>query len=399
MKTSKIKLFTLFFVIAASFFVVGHKNAFAATLTWDAGGDGSTWSDGDNWSTNAVPVDGDGVVIACSTGSCNTIMDITGLELASISFTGAGQGYIDTNTASPYTLTVAGNISSVFEGSVITNALTLGADVTSDNVQLGAVNLNSHKLTLTGSGYLRANGDGNPEGPGGWIGIGGPITGAGTLDIAADSDQEVYLGCSNDSTYTGTTNIISGLFVSNGCSNIISGEYLGISSTSIDKISLFGDSVVNVGPQGKIRFTVDQTDNNATVDNVINLDRTGGTEAQLEFYNHSTNNSAVTINFPNIELESFNRFAVNTDAGNILVNLVGITANGYCVEYGDANNSQAANFQNGADCVDEPTPTEDIPVGIGSTGRAPHNMAGYLIGAIVMLGVGFKLVRRKLLNQ
>jgi len=48
----------------APFFVA---NAQAATVTWDGGGDGSTWSDAANWDTNSVPGADDDVVISTAT--------------------------------------------------------------------------------------------------------------------------------------------------------------------------------------------------------------------------------------------------------------------------------------------------------------------------------------------
>ena len=187
---------------------MGSQKAFSATVTWDGGGDASTWSDGDNWSANAIPVDGDDIVINCAGPSaCVSVADISGLSVSSLSFTGAGETQVTQLVSASITLT--GNITASTPGSYIEAPLSLGANAIATNVQLGALNLNGFAFTLTGSGGLRSNGA-NPAGPGGWIGIGGVISGDGTLNIEADADQELYLGCSGDpNTYTGTTNVTS----------------------------------------------------------------------------------------------------------------------------------------------------------------------------------------------
>ena len=60
-----LRLFILTLVFATSFLLA--SSALAATVTWNGDGDGSTWSDSDNWDTDSVPGNGDTAVIETAT--------------------------------------------------------------------------------------------------------------------------------------------------------------------------------------------------------------------------------------------------------------------------------------------------------------------------------------------
>ncbi len=89
------------FVLAVAFAVTllvqlaSTLPAYAATRTWDGGGDGTTFSDPLNWVSDIVPVSGDNIDLD-TTGMANggTINnDLTaGTQLGSISLTGTGSG-------------------------------------------------------------------------------------------------------------------------------------------------------------------------------------------------------------------------------------------------------------------------------------------------------------------
>lgn len=48
------------------FLLLFNSNSLAATITWTGSGDGSSWSDGDNWSSSSVPASTDDITIDCS---------------------------------------------------------------------------------------------------------------------------------------------------------------------------------------------------------------------------------------------------------------------------------------------------------------------------------------------
>jgi hypothetical protein len=70
----------VFFGIASlSLFAEVSPSAFAATRTWDGGGDGTSWGDSMNWSDNAAPIAGDSVVIDVS--GTDVVVEYTGGNL------------------------------------------------------------------------------------------------------------------------------------------------------------------------------------------------------------------------------------------------------------------------------------------------------------------------------
>ena len=68
--------FALLGIILASSAGFSYQEAFAANVTWDAGGDGATWSDPLNWDTNTLPQPNDDVFIPFITFN-NTILTST----------------------------------------------------------------------------------------------------------------------------------------------------------------------------------------------------------------------------------------------------------------------------------------------------------------------------------
>lgn len=54
------------------------------TLTWDGGGDGSSWHDPQNWDTDTVPGDGDGVIIPDLAGAATIVFSTGSVELNSL---------------------------------------------------------------------------------------------------------------------------------------------------------------------------------------------------------------------------------------------------------------------------------------------------------------------------
>ncbi len=331
MKVSNLRLKSLALVLGIScgmfWFLSG--DASAATKTWVSAGTNVNWSTPQNWSPAGAPVDGDNINFSCAnSGYCESIFDIPGLSVGTISFSGSLPGDVINLTNAP--IVVNGGINSATIGSIFHGSVFLGANITVNNTVLGAVDLNGHNLTLTGKGVVNSS-NGQT-----WLGIAGDITGDGTLVINADNDQEVYLAGEN--LYSGVTTISNGKFVSNG------------QNPNNHTLNMFGVSDIDVGPLGKVTFTFDQSETGSTFLNKITFNRTDNTLAQLLLINKSTNNSAISIGFSGVDLSSNTRFDVDIGGGALSINLAGIIANSYCVEYG-LNNTQSTYFMNGPTCT------------------------------------------------
>lgn len=360
------KKYTKIALLFVSLFGIGmffnSGAAHAATVTWDGGSVTSNdWSEADNWSGDAVPVNGDDIVLNCvGTWDCVSSVDMD-LTVNSIHFVGTGAEVAMTfdPVGGHANLTVMGDITSDTPGSDLSANIILGANIEINNFYItgSEIDLNGFQLTYTGTGLPRSNGIGNPTGPNNELALKGQIVGTGDIVIDVTTGTEVYMGDALPSTYTGTTLIANGI-VSDGRSNIIGGQWdpLGVDNYSQH---MFGASTVLVDTGGKIWFFLSEGDDAGSIDNVIELVNTTPTSQQLEFINVTSDNSQVDIAVPNLVLSSDNRFDALTYNGNLMINLSGIdNDNQYCLTYGE-DNEQTANFQNGPDCSD---PVVDPPV-------------------------------------
>lgn len=179
--------------VALSFANVHQTSALARS--WTGGGDGLTFSDGQNWGTG-VPQDGDTVTFDVSTlTSSKTLQnDLTGLQLDGITFTGALSGdnsWAYTISGNPITL--SGNVTNTITGtnagyatpSINTN-LVLGANVSVSKVNLGnydnsnTLNLSTYSLTVPAAGSCGTAIASNLSGTGSLIISGDPVSVTGT---------------------------------------------------------------------------------------------------------------------------------------------------------------------------------------------------------------------------
>lgn len=376
------KKYTKIIILFVSLFGIGMLfnagSVYAATVTWDGGSVTShDWSEADNWVGNAVPVNGDDIVLNCvGAWSCASSVDMD-LTVNSIHFVGTGAERAA--TIDPLggfgDLVVMGNITSDTPGSDLSANITLGADIEINNFEMtgGVIDLNGFQLMFTGTGQPRSNGIGNPTGPNNGLALLGQIVGAGDIIIDVETGTEVYMGDATPSTYTGTTHIINGI-VSDGRSNIIGGQWdaLGVDNYAEH---MFGGSSVTVGSGGKIWFFLSEGNDAGSINNVIELVNNTPTSQQLEFINVTSNNSQVDFAVPNLVLSSDNRFDALTYNGALLIDLMGIDSNGqYCLIYGQ-NNEQVSNFENGPDCSDPPVdPPVEPPVEPGPDQQLPDGV-------------------------
>ena len=99
-------------------FTLGYSSKALNTITWDAGGDGVSFNDGNNWSSNSVPTSADSCVIIVTT---DEIVNLT--------------------------------------GNITVGAIYMFANGTNVNLELNAT---SYVLTVEGDLVMDANGNGNP---------------------------------------------------------------------------------------------------------------------------------------------------------------------------------------------------------------------------------------------
>ena len=178
-----------------------------STLTWDGGGATNNWSEAANWNPNLAPQDGLDLVFPAGApaDSLNTTNNLAGLDLRSITISGGGYlfaGNNIVNLSNGITANVTTSTTIVFP-IMLTQAQTFNNGT--QQLNLGAVNLNGFGLTIDGTANLSLNGQ--ISGPGG-------ITknGSGNLFIT---------GAANN--YSGVTQINSG--------QVIVGANLGLGAS------------------------------------------------------------------------------------------------------------------------------------------------------------------------
>lgn len=308
--------------------VLASTPTFAATKTWSGAVD-NTFNDAGNWTPAGIPVNGDDIIIVNNTGSTSSLInDISNLNVNSITLSGPDPVTINHSVglilSGVYSSTTGNSSPSSYTGTI-----TLGSDSTISDVDTSGstLALAGHAITFTTTGGVTTTN--TPT-----------ISGAGTVNIDVTNAVSIFLP--NGNSYSGTTNLISGQATT-----------FATSSNSI-----FGSSTINVSPTATISLNADGA--TWTFNNPINITQavvgqSGFLTAQLFVWTDDNQ----TVNIPNITLNGNARFA--TDAilrTGATINLAGISADSYCVQYGDEYNSDATYFINGPSaCVigdDEP---------------------------------------------
>ena len=160
-KYSIAALLFVFATTALSFADV--KFASALAVQWTGDGNGTSFSDADNWSNDAVPQDGDELTFSVTglTESVTLDNDVVGLSVDGITFTGTVTDY-NVYTLEGEPLTLNGDVLNTITGTnadfaipAIQNNLTLSSDVTVNKVNINGegatLNLQAHALTVAGT--------------------------------------------------------------------------------------------------------------------------------------------------------------------------------------------------------------------------------------------------------
>lgn len=189
-------------------------SAAADTCTWTGGGDGTSFSDGANWSgcdNGGVPESGDSLVFDRDGATNHLILDndIVGATFAGISVTGSSNGW--GTTIEGETFTLAGNISVHNSHMVIDVDVVLAANfeksgeghltIGSEDGETRSLTQSTHSITLT-QGSLSVTSD---------------ISGSGTIS----NNSEYHLILSGDnSLFTGSIEVNLGSFSASGSTSL-----------------------------------------------------------------------------------------------------------------------------------------------------------------------------------
>ena len=170
-----------------------------ATAVWDGGGTDNNFSTAANWANDVAPVSGDDLVFPAAASRFVPNNNLSSFSFSSITFYAGGYN-VGGNA-----FTLNGPISafnSAGQNRIGTSTITLGANVTITNTFLGtnlaidaAIALNSKTLTFDAEGAITQST--------------GVISGSGTIN--KDGGNTVTFSGAN--TYTGVTNINSGILV------------------------------------------------------------------------------------------------------------------------------------------------------------------------------------------
>lgn len=165
----------LFIISIVTLSFASVQIASATTLTWTGDGDGTTFADGDNWSTDAAPVDGDVIQFGTLAGgaeyaSLTLNNNLSGVSLGGITALKSSSGndrsyYINTATLQDDAV-ISYSGSGAKSGSILfgtpsnasTGTINAEGDLTITNISLGGIYHVTGNLTTSGIGktYLSA---------------------------------------------------------------------------------------------------------------------------------------------------------------------------------------------------------------------------------------------------
>ena len=174
--------------------------AAAATKTWN-GSLGNLWSVGGNWNGGIAPVDGDQLVFPDGASNRTMSNDLSGLDVASISFPGTASDY----SASGNAITLAGGITTAAApGRPITWSIPITLTATQDfggsGVNFaGSIDLNGFSLRIFPSATT----------------FSGSLTGSGAFTVGVGG----AMNFTGTSTFTGTFSQFGGLHVTGSIAN------------------------------------------------------------------------------------------------------------------------------------------------------------------------------------
>jgi hypothetical protein len=339
---------------------VAHASG-GGTFTWSGdSGTGGNWSTPGNWLLGAAPQSGDvgdTIIIDNSQNfTSESIDDIASLSLTSLQF--------ENNSGGDAVVTV-----------ILNDPLSITGDITqagSDTGTNDVITNNGLTETLTVGGNVTVTSSAGGLTLGQSIADNVAITSGDTLSFTDNAagivsilDNITSVSGSGTVTYNGahTTYELSGANTYAGTTNVQATGAAGVEVLNTDP---FGTSTVDIAnDNGLLNFF----SGISTLTNTINVTGSSSSTPNPSIQFNDTM-SAGTFTLPNVVLAANSQFVNNASPG-LTVNLAGITANGFCLEYSGANGTatdEATNtFTNG--------PTECSPSPGGSGGTSPSTPA------------------------
>ncbi|MDD3474610.1 MAG: fibronectin type III domain-containing protein, partial [Candidatus Dojkabacteria bacterium] len=170
----KIQSCLLAFVFIIFLGLFTKNNVFAASVTWDGGGDATSWSDGLNWSTDTVPTDVDDVTIdsdvTVNLASTTTVNSLTLGNSGGTTTVVLNFSYNSVGNSTPLVIDEGDLV--IYSGGTITH--TVGTTVV-----IGSINIDvqTGDLIINSGGSINASEKGYGKGYG--PGVGTTYTGSG----------------------------------------------------------------------------------------------------------------------------------------------------------------------------------------------------------------------------
>lgn len=245
-----------FLIVTAAYVllqILVTSNVFAATVTWDGGGDGSTFTDALNWAGDVAPVAGDDLVFDVATSPDNPVNSGTLLnndfpaatQFNSISMVGEGSMTADGYAIEGNSMEIlsALNYASILTDLIINNDITVvSGDISSDYYYSAVTS------------------------------IIGDVSGTGGFTISSDTDTIGGLLLSGNNTFTGD------ITVNSGSLNTL---WQDTSMTPLGDVA--GKTIINDG--ASLTFTVGTSDwvvdEDIDFSGAANADSPGGAKLRL----------------------------------------------------------------------------------------------------------------------
>jgi len=268
-KINAFAIFAILFFGSFTFAIPGMiPEAFAATVTWDGGGDGISWSDPLNWSLDTLPTNLDDVTI---TGSASVSLDIDFVVDSSLTILeGNSLTILDATLQNNAVMNISGGVMTISSVGTFVNAGTLTVNGTSSGGIFNISNQGSFtnsgtfnlfpgatfisKLINTGTFTNTINGFFDIDG--GQVETTGEFTNAGIIDMGSDAfinrDGGLFTNSGTFNNNNGGINNENGSILRNtGQMNIGSGAGGGNLGNNVNS-RLVNSGTITINPTGSL---------------------------------------------------------------------------------------------------------------------------------------------------
>jgi fibronectin-binding autotransporter adhesin len=298
------KMGFLAFILGVCLFY--SQTAFSQVRTWDGGGDGTTWSDLNNWDANTLPISSDSVIIIAGANVAVTSGTVVCRKLG-IYGTGTSQGKVTVNSGAILNVNASatGNVNPdhaviTLYGGMIDNkgAMTVSGRTNIDAIRFDNPTSGTLNSTYLGTGALTIN---NTVGQG----TGSTWTSGfsnGTAMTFAQTSGTATFTTSSSATYglsVGTAGTKSTFFCSKGNAKIDGTGTITISGAvrSIRVVPIANNDAPNLTIESGVTMTLSTTATTAST-GIVLLDHGALTGASVSMTNKGTLNFSGNTTHP-----------------------------------------------------------------------------------------------------